>query len=265
MAKTNFFEKDKRVYDVKHNREFLNWYKKVIKEGYEPDLTIDEIEKMIECMSTWYYMKLPDRKFQEQEGEKDLDFTNLVDITKYMGFQELLYRLPKKCINLLKGMFRSRYSGSIPIKNSEGRVLGYRPIVGVEVVKNKVEDGTGLSSVILEADADGGLINKEELAKNFPDMTRCNKIDILRDELKNAGNCDVTHLDKVIDNHDKDKALRERIILYTALKILYNSSSKVEYNYQRALNFYSDLKGSLKLDIDTSYLDNLIKEEEKRR
>jgi len=259
--KDNFFSKDKRVYDIKHNREFLSWYKNKIRNGYHPTLTIDEIEKLINYISMWYFIKLPDQRYLEKEGVKNLDFANLRDISLDMGFIELLYRFPKNALDLFKGMYRSKHSGSIPVMNGE-EIIKYNPIIGIEISKNKMSDGAGLSSIILEADANTGIISGEELKKNFPNvMMKSINIENLYTKLNETNNYNLDHLNNILLNHQIDDELRSRIIFYTSLKILYNNSSIPNYNYLRAVEFNKELEYYLKLNIDTKYLDDLINKE----
>ena len=168
MLKKDFFSKDKKLYDLKRNREFISWYKNRIKNGYDAIFNLDDLQRLIDFITSWFYIKYPDRFYEIEEGNVDLDFANIIDISNNMDFNEMLYRLPKDIINLILGMYRSSYSGSIPIKNEKGEILRYEPIIGVEVTKNNRLNGEGLSSVILEVRSSDGLINPNDIKKNFP-------------------------------------------------------------------------------------------------
>lgn len=262
MAKDNFFSKDRKMYDLRHNREFLSWYKNKMRHGYNSIFNVNDLERLIDFISMWYYIKYPDRYYEIEDGKVDLDFSNTKDISNSMDFNEMLYRLPKSIIGLIMGIYRSNYSGSIPIYDSNGNLTRYEGIVGVEIIKNNQIDGEGLSRIILEARSSDGLVNTSDIKKNFPMLKLTNvNLDLLLDELKELKGFELTHLMQIIFNHTTDIELRNRLIYYISLKILYNDYSTPYNNYRRSKAFNKEIKDNLLIKLDESYLDELMQAE----
>lgn len=52
--------------------EFKSWYQRKIKEGYKPNLSLDEIKNLINKITLWYEFKYPDMYLEDESKSNDL-------------------------------------------------------------------------------------------------------------------------------------------------------------------------------------------------
>jgi len=105
-----FYEKDEERYTISKNKDFLKWYRKLLKWGYTPFTTIKDLQSTIDFIVTWYEFKYPERMLNRYCGVGvDYRFEGIKEINEQMDFRQLCYRLPHISLLLLEGDFRHKY------------------------------------------------------------------------------------------------------------------------------------------------------------
>ena len=61
-----FYEQDPKKYDISKNKEFLNWLKESIKNGYHSFIDIECLQELIDNIVYWYETKYPERELPEE-------------------------------------------------------------------------------------------------------------------------------------------------------------------------------------------------------
>ena len=78
IAEANrFYNQDEHLYELATNKAFLCWLKDRINHGYHCYLEIDELQELINNITTWYEMKYPERELEFYEGIKHMDFQDI--------------------------------------------------------------------------------------------------------------------------------------------------------------------------------------------
>ena len=129
----NFYYQDEMKYDLSA-KEFLAFYMKLISSGYKPFMNVPELQELIDKLVSWYEIKYPERELEYYEGIVNSDFHNIKHLSKYMTFDELLYRLNDKENSFLKCYYRSCCGGSHYNEELEEEV----PILLLEFVPPKL-------------------------------------------------------------------------------------------------------------------------------
>lgn len=91
-----FYANDLKEYDLLKNKQFLKWYKKVIKSGYHVICDIDSIQSLINFIFNWYEEKYPEYVFKDNNEQIITEYANL------MSMNTLLYYLSDEQFSLLK-------------------------------------------------------------------------------------------------------------------------------------------------------------------
>ena len=247
-----FYKNDKKIYELSNNKDFLEWLKVAINNGYKPIYTINELQKLIEKISNWYELKFVDRELSKEEGIIDSEFLDVEDISTYMSTIQLLYRLNNKENNFLKCKYRTGSGYSYPIIEN-GKTI-WRDNLFLKIYdKNNRND----SYLFIYADNETGKIRN-----NSSILEYINKDDItleeLYDLLKNNDNLKIEDLYSCIYNHKCDLELRKYILECVAYKLIYSKKTIPIRGYKRAINFIDEFNYYFNLDINTDNIDNLI-------
>ena len=91
IAEANrFYNQDEHLYELATNKAFLCWLKDRINHGYHCYLEIDELQELINNITTWYEMKYPERELEFYEGIKYMDFQDIKKISngKYKNLSD---------------------------------------------------------------------------------------------------------------------------------------------------------------------------------
>ena len=117
----NFYRADLEEYELEKNNGFLYWYKNIKKEGYHQNMSINELQYLINNIVLWYELKYPDRAFDLERGINDLRFMDVKKVLN-MDIPAFLYRLPSKLVDLMNASYRSSGEGYVPLFE-KGKVL----------------------------------------------------------------------------------------------------------------------------------------------
>lgn len=255
----SFYKEDKRFYDLKENKKFLIMFNHLIDEGYNLFIGIDDMQDLIDRLFNWYEIKYPEREFDFYDGEVTLDFAIKKELSDLMDINQLLFRLTDNQVKFLRGNYRSKdemeyfiYDGNVKLgtgvkvifkigRNSTDRYyLKYKDfIVRADAVSGVLDIDY---EVLKYVDADN--ITLDDLFKNFSE----NYSDRLEfKELEDAIN------DKFIDNY-----LRDKLLEFVSLKLLYSKQTIPERGYVRAKRFIDEFNKKLDLSLTYDEIDKVM-------
>ena len=255
----SFYKEDKRFYDLKENKKFLIMFNHLIDEGYNLFIGIDDMQDLIDRLFNWYEIKYPEREFDFYDGEVTLDFAIKKELSDLMDINQLLFRLTDNQVKFLRGNYRSKdemeyfiYDGNVKLgtgvkvifkigRNSTDRYyLKYKDfIVRADAVSGVLDIDY---EVLKYVNADN--ITLDDLFKNFSE----NYSDRLEfKELEDAIN------DKFIDNY-----LRDKLLEFVSLKLLYSKQTIPERGYVRAKRFIDEFNKKLDLSLTYDEIDKVM-------
>lgn len=255
-----FYKNDQKKYLVDYNLHFLEWYKTKINNGYQLKLSLKDIQTLIWKLVSWYEIKYPDRLFEKQLGCVDNRFPLINDISDYLTFEQLKYRLDSKEIEALTCNYRSKSKYQSPI---DGFISEQGFSYGITEWKNYncfyLYDPSTQNTINVLVD-DNGIIRKEDLSELKPyignyeaDMS----INMLLDRLKKS-NLEYGELKQGEYNHFCDIELRNHILNMTISGLLYSANSNPVYSKKRAFLFIEECKDYFNGEVNLN--ENTIKE-----
>lgn len=236
-----FYKTDAKAYIPTHNKEFMTWLYEHLKKGYNPYLSLEEMNTLVKKIKDWYELKLPNRKLELQEGVTSLFFEGINDITEHMDFDQLRYRLTHEELQTLDCKYRSYCGhcqpdwGNFDELVTEGQ--GWVDFIGFKVNATYPETSTIVR--LMSATAVGGLIPPYEMARleDFLDPTPKQNITIpeLITIIKGSSNMESSELDFIEYTHQTDLELRNKLLNMAALSLIYSRNTTPEYGKKRAL------------------------------
>lgn len=220
------------------SKKFLNWYKEEINNGYKCNIDIEEIKRLIDYIVRWYEIKYPDRDLN-----KDVIYNSEVvnDLAKYMGIEQLLYRLDSKSVNLLKGVYRAKSGGQYPVY-VDGKMV-WIPRISVRI---SYKNDRGYFDII--ANPYNGIVRKDEDVLDYSDEGYL-LLDRVLEILKDSSTLEYEDLEECIYNHNIDLELRDKILNLVVINII-NSSKDIEIGKERAKIFIAEVNDYFKMDIN---------------
>lgn len=240
-----FYGMDKEKYILSGNKEFLKWYSKQQENGYPSYIEISGMQELINNIALWYEMKYPEKEFEFCDDTRFHEFKNIESISKYLSFEQLMYRLPHKQYSIIKSGYRARgwsYPDQIFIK--------------VDIEENK------FPFEIISADYKTGIIRNLSHGglnvKYSHDIT----LDELVTILENSKRTDINfkELKDCVNNHNIDLELRKKVLQLVSLKILYSKNTIPEYGYKRAKRFIEEFNNEIpNLNLTTFDIDKIMK------
>ena len=259
-----FYEQDRKDYDIKKNKDFLNWLKDSIANGYYCYLKIDELQELIDYIVRWYEVRYPERELEYYDGFRQMGFDDIRSISNVMDIKQLLFRLPDKQLYLMKSGYRARAGGQKFIYEN-GKIVGSKPYISMRINrKNYREDEYTYDPYFLISAEymTGKVLNNYELEK-YLDIKKDLYLDELLDIFNKKYNdlLDLTELKRCIYNHSCDIELRKRILQLVALKLLYSRNTSPNRGYQRAQRFINEFNKKMNLTLSTTQIDEIIKKD----
>lgn len=242
-----FSNLDVEKYIIQKNQELLEWINQQIDNKYVNFINISQLQKLMDKLVWWFEFKYPERKFEDDDS---LEFKDMINISKYMNFQQLLFRLTEKELNFIKCPYLCSGGWASPIYDKHGHVLYYEPQISMIIrVKNQKNDDNNFVSTLncydflLSANANTGHVLIDHNIENM--IPYINNIVTLEDMLKifeetKKQELDYSELEKCIYNHKIDLELRKKVLQLVALKLIYSKNTILDYGYERARRFISE-------------------------
>lgn len=254
----NFYKEDERLYDLSENKKFLIMFNHLIDEGYNLIVGIDKMQDLIDRLFTWYEIKYPEREFDFYDGVEIQDFTIKKELSDLMDINQLFFRLTDNQIELLEGNYRSGFMKEFPIYE-EGTKIGVHKKVYFKIVRNKNDSYYNKhKDFIVSADAMSGEVDIDyEIDKYVNSDTNINDLyKIFKESYVNR--LDFTELEDAVNNKIIDNYLRDRLLEFVSLKLLYSRHTTPERGYIRAKRFIDEFNKRLNLSLTSNEINRVM-------
>ena len=258
-----FYEQDTKDYEIEKNKDFLNWLRASIEDGYHCFMETEELQELINSIVNWYEIKYPERELEYFEGTRHMNFQDIRIISDVMDIRQLLFRLPHNQLCLMECGYRAKGWGQHPIYEN-GKKIGWKVQIFMSINrKNEEKSDLWLGKApyfLLHADHMTGEVSKDYELEEYID----NDENINLDELLSIFNkkyideLDFTELKESVYDHNCDMELRHRILQLVALKLLYSRNTIPERGYERAKRFINEFNKKLGLALSTEQVDEII-------
>lgn len=258
-----FYEQDTKDYEIEKNKDFLNWLRASIEDGYHCFMETEELQELINSIVNWYEIKYPERELEYFEGTRHMNFQDIRRISDVMDIRQLLFRLPHNQLCLMECGYRAKGWGQHPIYEN-GKKIGWKVQIFMSINrKNEEKSDLWLGKApyfLLHADHMTGEVSKDYELEEYID----NDENINLDELLSIFNkkyideLDFTELKESVYDHNCDMELRHRILQLVALKLLYSRNTIPERGYERAKRFINEFNKKLDLTLSTEQIDEII-------
>ena len=218
---------------LSNDKEFLKFIKREIREGYVPLITIEQMDKLINKVASWYEFKYPERYFIDEKFAE-----NNIDLKNKMTIDELLLRLNYEERQILKCEYTSTGEGIRPIyKNNE--IVDRRELF-FKINNHNYERYEFGSFSLIDFDPETGLIYDDTFSRLFTEEPY--NIETVEDLYyylvnKNDKNIDFKELERVIKDKKIDKKIREYVIKYIEITIMQDNIDRV-FLFKKEINEY---------------------------
>lgn len=231
----NFFATDKKLYELKNNKQFINFLKDKTKQGYSAVFSIGEMQQFINDIANFYEFKYPNAMFFSSRYPKEEQHCE--EIAKLLNFKQLIYRLDHYW-----QLFDINYIGSYRIKKIQKENIleidrayvnfkenGYIDIVQLETLQNMqfIKDINGI--------------------KNIYDLI---------ERLRLEGTIDYQELEKAVLQYQTQIEIRNKLLRLTIFKILYSDIPTV--SYPRVKSFIRTFNKELGTNLSIAEVDELL-------
>lgn len=255
----NFYSEDERLYDLNENKKFLYMFNHLIDEGYDLFIGIDEMQDMIDTIAAWYEIKFPEREFDFYDGKMTTDFSKFKELSDVMDIKQLFFRLTDNQQKLLEGLYRSKSSKDFPVYE-HGQLNGVDKKVYYKI-ERKEEDKyfSKHKDFVVSADAKTGKIDMDyEIDKYVSDdeIDIYNLVRLFIDDYFDELN--FSDLEQASNNKFLDNYLRDRLLEFVALKLLYSRRTTPLRGYERAKRFMDEFNKKLDLNLQMDCLDKIM-------
>ena len=212
---------------LSNDKEFLKFIKKEIREGYIQIITIEEMDKLINKIASWYEFKYPIRYFIDEEFvENNNSFKNKMTI------KELLLRLDYEERQILKCEYTSTGGGTRPIYKNN-KIVDTKPELFFKIYNFG-------SFTLINFDPETGLIYDDAFSRLYTKETyNIETIAELYRYLvnKNDKNIDFKELERIIKDKQIDKKIREYAIKYIEINIMQDNIDRA-FLFKKEINEY---------------------------
>ena len=211
-----FYEQDLKKYEIKKNREFLKWLKKVMDDGYKCYIKTNELQELIDAIANWYEIKYPERELELSQGIKNMEFEDIKSIASTMDIRQLLFRLPHSQLCLMECNYRAKGWCQHPIYEGN-KVLGYEPRIVIRIdKKNLGDDDIPDTYFLLHANHYTGEVVKDMDLEEYVNTDKKIKLEELLELFDKDYSDDLEYqeLKESILNHMYDMKLRYKILVF---------------------------------------------------
>ena len=254
----NFYKEDEELYDLKENKKFLIMFNHLIDEGYDILIGVKEMQDLIDRLAIWYELKYPEREFDFYDGKITNDFSKFKELSEVMDIRQLFFRLSDKQIRFLEGGYRSNVEKSYPIYDGN-KIIGYNKKVYYKVNRNSNDKFYDrYADFIVSADVFDGVIDTdyeiEKYINGTVDLEGLNSV-----FSKKYSDClDFSALTRAVNNKYFDDYLRNQVLEFAMLKLLYSKNTTYSRGYERARRFMEEFNKKLGLSLSMDRLDKII-------
>ena len=258
-----FYEQDTKDYEIEKNKDFLNWLKASIKDGYHCFIKTEELQELIDSIVNWYEIKYPERELEYFEGTRHMNFQDIRRISDAMDIRQLLFRLPHNQLCLMECGYRAKGWGQHPIYEN-GKEISWKAQIFMSINRKNEEESDSLLGkapyFLLRADHMTGEVSNDYELEEYLDSEENLNLDELLSIFKEkyTDELDFTELKESVYDHNCDIELRHRILQLVALKLLYSRNTIPERGYERSKRFINEFNKKLGLALSTEQIDEII-------
>ncbi len=255
----NFYNNDLKKYDLKENTYFKVMFNRLLEEGYNLFIGLDEMQDLIDRLTFWYEIKYPEREFDFYDGKIVQDFAFKKELSDLMDINQLFFRLTDNQIKFLKGNYRSKIEKEYPIYE-EGKKIGVSKKVYFKINRNSNDKYYSKhKDFIISADAISGKVDSDYETLKYIDNDDITLNDLFQVFSENYADClDFQELEKALKNNYVDNYLRDDILNFVALRLLYSKKTVPERGYKRAIRFMDEFNKRLGLNLSYDEIDKLM-------
>ena len=206
---------------LSNDKEFLKFIKKEIKNGYQLELTLKEIDNIVNKFVIWYEFKYPLNYLLDDDFNK-----NYVDLKDKMTIEQFLLRLNSSERQIIECNYKSKNHINIPIYESK-KIVDFKQVLVLKLVYNMHEENDSKKSIIIFEPETGIIIKNEpfQLLLNRINEHQIKTIEELYEYLvdKKNPNIDLIELERTIKNKKIDEKIRKYVLEYVTNNILNNN------------------------------------------
>lgn len=237
----NFHKLDNEEYIIEKNKEFIKYYQEKKKNGYNPILTLTEIQTLINEITSFFEFKYPEKLLNQIEYENILGnevLDECIRISRKLDINQLKYRLNHDQLNFIE----CSYGDYIFLKREPKKIweTSFRSI--------RVD-----SKGIIE-ESDLKILKMENFLEDIEGINRVE--DLLGRYIGIETDVDYSELEKSVENHKNSVALRNKTLDLVMLNLLYSALPK--NGYTRAKNFMRMFNKEYGLDLNMEKLDKIM-------
>ena len=255
----NFYNNDLKKYDLKENTYFKVMFNRLLEEGYNLFIGLDEMQDLIDRLTFWYEIKYPEREFDFYDGKIVQDFAFKKELSDLMDINQLFFRLTDNQVKFLKGNYRSKIEKEYPIYE-EGKKIGVSKKVYFKINRNSNDKYYSKhKDFIISADAISGKVDSDYETLKYIDNDDITLNDLFQVFSENYADClDFQELEQALKNNYVDNYLRDDILNFVALRLLYSKKTVPERGYKRAIRFMDEFNKRLGLNLSYDEIDKLM-------
>lgn len=186
----------------------------------------DDWKQLMDIIIEWYKIKYPDNKLNMIKEKyknidkiilspKDYDYIDVESLSKYMGFSELMFRIPTKLHPLIECWYTGKMKGHISLNNTINKVDKYFEI-------NEYGD-----IIKLDSSFDDTILKRN-----------CRIIDEFVEHI-NDNTYDVNDMKKIIKTHNLNLELRNKYFKLIVYLLIISAEDRIT-GYIRAIRFIEE-------------------------
>lgn len=238
----NLYMQEAKEYELTKNKDFLNWLKNSISDGYKIFIGLEDLQNLIDKIVKFY----EDSYLMGEDNFLNRDISDLLNSLKV------------KEQDFLKGVYRTGMH--IQSYNYDDGAFKRIEHIYLKVNKKNVyyPYSDEMQKVTLCANFNTGEI-LNNTAKDYVngDITLEELLKIFNEKYQNE--LDFTELKECVYNNYCDIELRHRLLEMVALKIAFSGKTSPEEGYEIAKSFIDDFNEKFGLTLSTEKLDFFFK------
>ncbi len=244
-------KQDKQLYDLNKNKDFLKKYKEMIKNGYDPILSIDGMQYLLDYIVRWYEIKYPDvelQEYMERVGEYAVK-----PIAPYMDTKQLLSRLSDRMVTFMRRLYRGCAGGYRRLVNAQGEEIGGYGVIAINIGKDSWKN--------VYVNTTNGLVEYDQEIYDYFGYRKNDELYIYELANIDKSKYNIEELEKVTKLSQDDWDLCNDLMYFTALKMIYSDDTVLNLGIKRTKIFLEEIQRDLNIKFIESKIENLIDKE----
>lgn len=226
----NFYKNDKLEYILEKNKEFTFLLKIFASKSNEYNLEF--MNYIMSFIVQFYEFKYPDSLYYD--NEKSLNYLYTMKISELLGIEQLKYHLYHDATYFLECNYCRHF-----ILTQKINTYPYKREYMIRI--------------------ENGLLNEYDVAFLKENIKTDNLTPKdLFNLINNKEDIDCNELKNLIEYHDNQVKLRNKLLELTALQMLYSKTTLPNYGYLRVKNFIKEFNNYYNLNLSLEPIDNIM-------